>query len=34
MKLSRIMIVSLGDLACGLREKKSGEVLKKVSEPD
>jgi CBS domain-containing protein len=27
-------IVSLGDLACSLREKKSGEVLKKVSEPD
>jgi CBS domain-containing protein len=27
-------IVSLGDLAYSLREKKSGEVLKKVSEPD
>lgn len=27
-------IVSLGDLAYNLREKKSGEVLKKVSEPE
>jgi CBS domain-containing protein len=27
-------IVSLGDIALCLRESKSGEVLKKVSEPD
>jgi CBS domain-containing protein len=29
-----IGIVSLGDLALSLRESQSGEVLKKVSEPD
>ncbi len=29
-----IGIVSLGDLALSLRENQSGEVLKKVSEPD
>jgi hypothetical protein len=27
-------IVSLGDIALCLRESQSGEVLKKVSEPD
>jgi predicted transcriptional regulator len=29
-----IGIVSLGDIALCLRESRSGEVLKKVSEPD